>query len=412
MVENWEKRFILGRDNYTLTIKKLELDDGARYQCTTVERPMVDGREKGKRPSGIVFLTVFEPPRCDQWDPLGTGEWAAGDIEFGGECSTSSRGGMNPSLEWSRASTGQSGLGNADVLNGDPAMITSSLYFKPSHEDQGTNLTCELVHPSLRPEDKGKFNCVIGPLEVLFDVIFFCDSEQFVNPEDEEFNVTCDVWANPPVDPNHLFWIPQNLDKPPLSDLINTSDCWQARQKTFQTTSYKVEPHVTRTTVTVDKHLDKFVDSLDFILQARLNSKKNISMLILDPNAERRMIRGFDEDLFISMLMIVIGGVLVLTALLVVFVFGAYDWYQSFRPRDYDYSYEKLRKIEAKRPLGDKSSVASASGNLGAAAAATGGDGSPNPNSASKAQARIPGATAAVNRRLHNRHSMISSLSS
>ena len=42
--------------------------------------------------------------------------------------------------------------------------------------------------------------------------------------------------------------------------------------------SFQVAPHVTRTTVTVDKHLDKFVDSIDFILQARLNSKKNISM--------------------------------------------------------------------------------------------------------------------------------------
>ena len=50
---------------------------------------------------------------------------------------------------------------------------------------------------------------LIGPLEILFDVIFFCDSEQYVDPSDSEFNVTCDVWANPPVDPNHLGWIPQ-----------------------------------------------------------------------------------------------------------------------------------------------------------------------------------------------------------
>jgi len=412
VIDNWEKRFELSRDNYTLRIKNVELMDGARYQCTTVSRPMVDGHEKARRPSATVFLTVFEPPECQPWDPLGTGQWAADNINFGGSCSTVARGGAKPALEWSRASTGQSGLGTPDIYPGDPPMILSSFYFQPTHEDQGTNLTCELIHPHLQPEDVGKYTCVIGPMEILFDVIFFCDSEQFVDPDDSEFNVTCDVRANPPVDPNHLYWIPQNLDKPPLSDLINTSDCWQARQKTFQTSSYMVDAHVTRTTVTVDKHLDKFVDSLDFILQARLNSKKNISMLILDPNAERRMIQGFDEDLFISMLMIIIGGVIVLSALLVVFVFGAFDWYQSFRPRDYDYSYEKLRKIEATKRVAEKAAnsnatIASANAAAAAAAAATA-----NSNDTLKPQTRVPPAASAVNRRLHNRHSMISSLSS
>ena len=43
-----------------------------------------------------------------------------------------------------------------------------------------------------------------------------------------------------------------------------------------------------------------------------------------------------------------------------VFVFGAYDWYQSFRPRDYDYSYEKLRKIEATKRVAEKAAISNA----------------------------------------------------
>ena len=41
-------------------------------------------------------------------------------------------------------------------------------------------------------------------------------------------------------------------------------------------------------------------------------------------------------------------------------MFGAYDWYQSFRPRDYDYSYEKLRKIEATKRVAEKAANSNA----------------------------------------------------